>query len=56
MFHQVEGLWIDERISFANLKGVVTDFFRLFFERSDLQVVVSGCRFSRLPNRPLKSI
>ena len=38
MFHQVEGLWIDERISFANLKGVVTDFFRLFFERSDLQV------------------
>jgi phenylalanyl-tRNA synthetase alpha chain len=38
MFHQVEGLWIDEKISFANLKGVVTEFFRLFFERSDLQV------------------
>lgn len=38
MFHQVEGLWIDERVSFANLKGVVTEFFRLFFERSDLQV------------------
>lgn len=38
MFHQVEGLWIDERISFANLKGTVTEFFRLFFERSDLQV------------------
>jgi len=38
MFHQVEGLWIDERISFANLKGVVTEFFRLFFERDDLQV------------------
>ncbi len=38
MFHQVEGLWIDESISFANLKGVVTEFFRLFFERTDLQV------------------
>ena len=38
MFHQVEGLWIDERISFANLKGIVTEFFKLFFERADLQV------------------
>jgi phenylalanyl-tRNA synthetase alpha chain len=38
MFHQVEGLWIDEHISFANLKGIVTEFFRLFFERADLQV------------------
>jgi phenylalanyl-tRNA synthetase alpha chain len=38
MFHQVEGLWIDEHISFANLKGVVTEFFRLFFERTELQV------------------
>lgn len=38
MFHQVEGLWIDEDVSFANLKGVVTDFFRQFFERADLQV------------------
>ncbi len=38
MFHQVEGLWIDDRVTFANLKGVVTEFFRLFFERSDLQV------------------
>ena len=38
MFHQVEGLWIDEHISFANLKGIVTEFFKLFFERADLQV------------------
>ena len=38
MFHQAEGLWIDESISFANLKGVVTEFFRLFFERDDLLV------------------
>jgi len=38
MFHQVEGLWIDERVSFADLKGVFTDFLRRFFERDDLQV------------------
>ncbi|MEX0959464.1 MAG: phenylalanine--tRNA ligase subunit alpha [Burkholderiales bacterium] len=38
MFHQVEGLWIDEHISFANLKGVYTDFLRCFFETDELQV------------------
>ncbi len=38
MFHQVEGLWIDENISFADLKGVYTDFLRRFFESDDLQV------------------
>ncbi|MEW5880939.1 MAG: phenylalanine--tRNA ligase subunit alpha [Pseudomonadota bacterium] len=38
MFHQVEGLWIDEQISFADLKGVYTDFLRRFFESDDLQV------------------
>ena len=38
MFHQVEGLWVDETISFANLKGVVQDFLQRFFERDDLQV------------------
>ncbi|MBI2317875.1 MAG: phenylalanine--tRNA ligase subunit alpha [Betaproteobacteria bacterium] len=38
MFHQVEGLWIDEHISFADLKGVHTDFLRRFFESDDLQV------------------
>ena len=38
MFHQVEGLWIDERATFADLKGLVTQFFRLFFERDDLLV------------------
>ena len=38
MFHQVEGLWIDEDISFADLKGVYTDFLRRFFERDDLEV------------------
>jgi len=38
MFHQVEGLWIDENVSFADLKGVYTDFLRRFFETDELQV------------------
>ena len=38
MFHQVEGLWVDERITFADLKGVLIDFLRKFFERGDLRV------------------
>jgi len=38
MFHQVEGLWIDEHISFADLKGVYTDFLRRFFESDALEV------------------
>jgi phenylalanyl-tRNA synthetase alpha chain len=38
MFHQVEGLWIDENISFADLKGVYTEFLRRFFEMEDLEV------------------
>jgi len=38
MFHQAEGLWIDEHISFADLKGVYTDFLRRFFETDALQV------------------
>ncbi|GAA5235403.1 phenylalanine--tRNA ligase subunit alpha [Verticiella sediminum] len=38
MFHQVEGLWIAEHISFAHLKGVYTSFLRRFFETDDLVV------------------
>jgi len=38
MFHQVEGLWIDEGVSFADLKGVYTDFLRRFFESDALEV------------------
>ncbi len=38
MFHQVEGLWIDENVSFADLKAVYTDFLRCFFETEDLVV------------------
>jgi len=37
MFHQVEGLLIDENSSFADLKGLIEDFLRVFFER-ELQV------------------
>ena len=33
MFHQVEGLLIDEHSSFADLKGVIEEFLRVFFER-----------------------
>ena len=38
MFHQVEGLWLDEQITFADLKGVLIEFVRRFFERDDVQV------------------
>ncbi len=38
MFHQVEGLWIDENANFAALKGVLADFMARFFERDDLPV------------------
>jgi len=38
MFHQVEGLWIAEDVSFADLKGVLTEFLRHFFECDDLKV------------------
>jgi phenylalanyl-tRNA synthetase alpha chain len=38
MFHQVEGMWIDEEVSFADLKNVYTEFLRRFFERDDIDV------------------
>jgi phenylalanyl-tRNA synthetase alpha chain len=33
MFHQVEGLLIDEHSTFSDLKGVIEDFLRVFFEK-----------------------
>jgi phenylalanyl-tRNA synthetase alpha chain len=36
MFHQCEGLWIGENVSFKDLKFVFTDFCRTFFESNDL--------------------
>ncbi len=38
MFHQVEGLWIGDDVSFTDLKGVYSDFLRRFFETDDLVV------------------
>lgn len=34
MFHQLEGFWVDEDVSFADLKGVLYDFLRRFFEKT----------------------
>lgn len=34
MFHQVEGLWVDEKVSFSDLKGVLTEFLHFIFEDS----------------------
>lgn len=38
MFHQVEGLWIDENANFSALKGILTNFMAQFFEHDDLSV------------------
>jgi len=38
MFHQVEGLLIDESSSFGDLKGLLEEFLQVFFEREDLAV------------------
>ncbi len=38
MFHQCEGLWIGENVSFKDLKVVFTDFCRKFFESDDLRL------------------
>lgn len=33
MFHQIEGLMVDENVSFADLKGLLTHFIQAFFEK-----------------------
>jgi phenylalanyl-tRNA synthetase alpha chain len=38
MFHQCEGLWIGEAVSFTDLKAVFADFFRTFFETDELDI------------------
>jgi phenylalanyl-tRNA synthetase alpha chain len=38
MFHQCEGLWIGEDVSFKDLKAVFSDFLRQFFETDELDV------------------
>lgn len=55
MFHQVEGLWVDENANFSALKGVLADFMQQFFERDDLPVRFRAS-FFRLPSLPLRWI
>jgi len=38
MFHQIEGLMVDEDVSFTDLKAILIDFLHRFFERDDLSV------------------
>jgi phenylalanyl-tRNA synthetase alpha chain len=38
MFHQMEGLWIDENINFTNLKTIIISFLKLFFNNEDLEI------------------
>ena len=38
MFHQIEGLLIDENVSFADLKSLLITFLRAFFEQENLEV------------------
>jgi phenylalanyl-tRNA synthetase alpha chain len=38
MFHQVEGLWLGENVSFKDLKVVYLEFMRAFFETDDLSL------------------
>jgi phenylalanyl-tRNA synthetase alpha chain len=38
MFHQVEGLWVGENISFKDLKAVYLDFIQAFFETKALDI------------------
>ena len=37
MFHQIEGLLVDEEVSFSDLMGTLADFLKHFFENDDLQ-------------------
>ena len=34
MFHQLEGLMVDKNITFSHLKGILTEFIQVFFEKS----------------------
>ncbi|MES2212506.1 MAG: phenylalanine--tRNA ligase subunit alpha [Pseudomonadota bacterium] len=38
MFHQIEGLVIDEHINFSHLKGILYDFLTWFFNQSDVKL------------------
>jgi len=38
MFHQVEGLLVDQNVNFGQLKGIIQQFLAAFFEQDDLAV------------------
>ena len=38
MFHQIEGLMVDEQVTFTDLKAILIDFLQSFFESDELQV------------------
>jgi len=38
MFHQIEGLMVNEEVNFANLKGIVQSFLQCFFEDDQLTI------------------
>ncbi len=38
MFHQVEGLLVDEQVSFVDLKGIIIEFLQTFFEDENLKI------------------
>ena len=38
MFHQVEGLYVDEKVTFAELKGTIESFLKAFFEGDEIEV------------------
>ncbi len=38
MFHQIEGLMVGEDVSFAHLKGVLTQFLQTFFDNKDIPI------------------
>jgi phenylalanyl-tRNA synthetase alpha chain len=38
MFHQFEGLWVGENVSFKDLKAVYIDFLHQFFETADMRI------------------
>ncbi|MDP0588609.1 MAG: phenylalanine--tRNA ligase subunit alpha [Candidatus Endonucleobacter bathymodioli] len=38
MFHQIEGLYVSEYVSFSDLKSVLSDFLKAFFERNDIKI------------------
>jgi phenylalanyl-tRNA synthetase alpha chain len=54
MFHQVEGLWVGENVSFADLKGVVADFLPSFLLPVHRAFCRNRCRLhERRAGRPL---